>query len=56
MVKTNGFDRFMTSECTERLILAFSSKTGQSEAHTRHKFLKEIFLSDKEYIHAFYRL
>ena len=28
MVKTNGFERFMTSECTKTLILAFTSKTG----------------------------
>ena len=37
MVKSSGFDRFMTSEGTETLILAITSKTGRSVAHTRHR-------------------
>ena len=37
MVKTYCFDRFMMSELAETLILAFTSKTGQSVAHIRHK-------------------
>ena len=36
-VKSIGFDRFMTSEGNETLILAYTSKTGQSVAHTRHR-------------------
>ena len=34
----NSFDfgRFITSEGTKTLILAFNSKTGQSVAHSRH--------------------
>ena len=42
MLKSVDFGRFMTSEGTERLILAFTSKTGQSVAHNRHG----IFSSD----------
>ena len=37
MVKVIGFDRFMT------FILAFTSKTGQSVAHTRHIIFQNIF-------------
>ena len=36
-VKSIGFNRFMTSEGIETLILAFTSKTGQSVAYTRHR-------------------
>ena len=36
MLKSVDFGRFMTSEGTETLILAFTSKTGQSVAHNRH--------------------
>ena len=36
MVKSIVFDRFMTSEGIKTLILAFTSKTGQSVEHTRH--------------------
>ena len=36
MVKSIGFDRFMTSEGTETLILALTAKMGQSVVHTRH--------------------
>ena len=35
MLKSVDFGRFMTSEGTETLILAFTSKTGQSVAHDR---------------------
>ena len=39
LVKSIGFDRFtcMTPEGTETLIFVFTSKTGQSVAHTRHR-------------------
>ena len=37
MVKSIDFDRFMTSEGTKMLILAFTSKTGQSVVHTKHR-------------------
>ena len=37
MVKSIGFDRFMASEGTETLILALTSKTGQSVVHTSHR-------------------
>ena len=54
MVKTNGFERFMTSECTKTLILAFISKTGQSVAHTRHKlFLNRFFYQIKDTLRHF---
>ena len=36
MVKSIVFDRFMTSEGIKMLILAFTSKTGQSVEHTRY--------------------
>ena len=36
MIKSVDVGRFMTSEGTETLILAFTSKTGQSVAHNRH--------------------
>ena len=37
IVKSIGFDQLMASKDTETLILAFTSKTGQSVAHTRHR-------------------
>ena len=37
MIKSIDFDRFMTSEDTKTLILAFTSKTGQSVEHTRFR-------------------
>ena len=43
MVKLVGFDRFMTSEGSETLILAFTSKTGKPVAHTRHRIFQNIF-------------
>ena len=44
VLKSVDFGRFMTSEGTKTLILAFISKTGQSIAHNRHeKFLFGFF-------------
>ena len=42
------FGPFMTPESTETLILAFISKTGQSEAHTRHKKFSLGFFYQRE--------
>ena len=36
-VKSIDFDRFMTSEGSETLILPFTSKTGQSVAQNKQK-------------------
>ena len=36
MLKLVAFGRFMTPEGSETLILALTSKTGQSVAHNRH--------------------
>ena len=38
MLYSIDFDRFMTSEGTDTLILAFTSKTGQSVARYTHRF------------------
>ena len=47
----------MSSEGTETLILAFTSKTGQSVAHNINGiFLYGFFLSENGYIYAFYKL
>ena len=43
MVKSTGFDRFMTSESRETLILAFTSKTGQSVRIPDTEYLKKGF-------------
>ena len=48
MVKSIGFDRFMTSEGTETLIVALTSKTGQSVAHNRHKIFSFGFFYQRE--------
>ena len=37
LLKLVDFGRFMTSEGTETLILAFTTKTGQSIAHNGHR-------------------
>ena len=37
MIKSIDFDRFMTPECTKMLSLAFTSKTGKSEANNRRR-------------------
>ena len=51
MLKSVDFCRFMTSEGYETLILAFTSKTGQSVAHNGHRvFLFGFFLSERGYI------
>ena len=49
------FDRFMTSEGTDTLISAFTSKTGQSVARYTHRFFIRIFQSERGYIYAFYK-
>ena len=36
VLKSVAFGRFMTPEGSETLILALTSKTGQSVAHNRH--------------------
>ena len=36
MLMSVDFGRLITPEVTERVILAFTSKTGQSVAHYRH--------------------
>ena len=47
----------MTSEGTKTLILAFTSKTGQSVAHNRHgDIFIWINLSENGYVYAFYKL
>ena len=46
----------MTSEGTKTLIFTFTSKTGRSVSHNRHRIFFWIFLSEKGYIKAFYRL
>ena len=45
----------MTSEGTDALILAFTSKTGQSVARYTPNFFIWIFQSERGYIYAFYR-
>ena len=45
----------MTSEGTDTLILACTSKTGQPVARYTHRFFIWIFLSERGYIYAFYR-
>ena len=42
------FDRFMTPEGTDALILAFTSKTGQSVAHFTHRIFLFGFFSQRE--------
>ena len=55
MVKSIDFVQCMTSEGTETLIFAFTSKTGQSGAHNRHKiFLFGFFSVRHGYLKAFY--
>ena len=45
------FDRFMTSEGTKTLILAFTANTGQSEEPTKHRIFLIIFFSFRERIY-----
>ena len=57
VLKSIEFGRFMTSEGTETLILAFTSKTKQSVAYNRQRiFFIWIFLSENGYIKAFYTI
>ena len=42
------FDRFMTSERINILILAFTSKTGQSVARKTHRFFLLLFFYQRE--------
>ena len=54
MLKSVDFGRFMTSEGTETLILAFTSKTGQSVAHNSHRiFLFSYFCEREEILRHF---
>ena len=59
MLKSIDFDRFMTSEGTDTLIFAYTSKTGQSVARYTHQIFLFGFFSQREdifiYINAFYR-
>ena len=48
MVKSVDFYRFMTSEGTKTLILSFTSKTGQSVEHTRHRIFLFGFFGQRE--------
>ena len=56
MLKSVDFGRFMTSECTETLILAFTSKMGQSVVHNRLGIFLFGFFCQRMNIEAFYRL
>ena len=57
MLKSVDFCRFMTSEGTETLILAFTSKTGQSVAHYSHEiFLFESFCKKMDILRNFISL
>ena len=54
MLKSVDFGRFMTPERSETLILAFTSKTGQSVAHNRHRiFLIGFFCQRKNIFRHF---
>ena len=49
MLLSINFDRFMTSEGTDALILAFTSKTGQPvERYTHQTFLFALFYQRKD--------
>ena len=50
VLKLVNFGPFMTPEGTETLILAFTSKTGQSVAHNRHRIFYLDFFSVRERI------
>ena len=54
MIKSIDFDQFMTSEGTKPLILAFTSKKGQSVEHTRHRIFLFGFFCQKEDILRFF--
>ena len=48
MLYSIDFDRFMTSEGTDALILVFTSKTGQSVARYTHRIFLFGFFSQRE--------
>ena len=48
MLKSVEFGRFMTPEGTEKLILAFTSKKGQSVAHNKHRIFLFGFACQRE--------
>ena len=48
MLKSIDFDRYMTSEGTDTLIFAFTSKTGQSVARYIHRIFLFGFFSQRE--------
>ena len=48
MLKLVDFGRFMKPEGTETLILAFTSKMGQSVAHNRHRIFLFGFFCQRE--------
>ena len=48
MLKSIDFDRFMTSEGTGTLILAFTSKTGQPVARYTHQIFLFGFFYQRE--------
>ena len=48
LLKSVDFGRFMNSEVTETLILTFTSKTGQSVAHNRHRRFSFGFFCQRE--------
>ena len=57
MLKSVDFAQFMTSEGTKKLIFAFTSKTGQSVAHNRHRiFLFGFFCERMDIFRHFIRL
>ena len=48
MLKSIDFDRFMTSEGTDTLILALNSKTGQTVARYTHRIFLFGFFNQRE--------
>ena len=48
MLQSIDFDRFMMSEGTDTLILAFTSKTGQSVARLPHRIVLFGFFNQRE--------
>ena len=55
-LKIDHFDQFMTTEGTKTLILALTSKTGQSIEYKALIIFIWIFLSERGYLKAFYKL
>ena len=51
MLQSIDFDRFMTSEGSDALIFAFTSKTGQSVARYTHRiFYLDFSVRDRIYL------